>query len=156
MKCSCFMDCIQEILKCWCSSPLWIYYKYNPPYKISDFVQKNRKYCDTQYNTVDGLVRIKYYSKTDNKTIGTIYYRPFIGQILSFYIEREYVSNSLIEEILGVVIEDIKSKSITKEIWVIASKNHNLWTKIFNGGFSFKESVHESNPTNRYSMVLDS
>ena len=154
MKCSCFIDCLQEILKCWCSSPIWIYYKYNQPYKICEFVQKTKRFCDTQYNTVDGLVRIKYYNKTNNKAIGTIYYRPFIGQILSFYIEDEYQSNSLIEEILGVVIADIKSKGIAKDIWVIAPKNHNLWSKFFNNGFSFKESVHESNTMNGYSMVL--
>lgn len=154
MNRSCFMDCIQQIFKHWCGGPIWFYYKYNQPYKISEFAQKTKIFFDTQYNTVDGLVRIKYYNKINYKAIGTIYYRPFIGQILSFHIERDYDSNSLDEEILCLVIADIKSKGTANEIWVIAPKNHNLWTKFFDGGFSFKESVHESNPTNGYSMVL--
>ena len=154
MKYSYFTSCMQIFFKYWCGSPIWFYYKYNPPYKVSEFIQKTKVFCDTQNNLANGLVRIKYYNKTNHKAIGTIYYRPFIGQILSFHIDLEYDSNSLVEEILGVVIADIKSKSIAKEIWVIAPKNHNLWTKFFNKSFSFKESVHESHPTNGYSMVL--
>ena len=154
MNCSCFLDCIQEALKCWCGSPLWFYHKYTPQYKIKNFVEKIKVYYDTQYNRVDGLVRIKYHNKIDNMTIASIYYRPFIGQVLSFRMEEEYNVPELIEEILRVVIEDIRAKSTTKNIWIVATENHIFWSNVFNKGFSFKESVHVTCPKPGYFMEI--
>jgi GNAT superfamily N-acetyltransferase len=130
----------------------------NPiPLILSNFTQIkviNNDNNDNNYNY--NKIRINYYDKLNNNTYaGYISYRPTVGQVGLFFLEKSYQNRGLGKQILLQTIEDMK-KYNTTEIWAVTTENHPFWSNVFNKSFSWYEyeQLHSSVTGSGYKMKI--
>ena len=82
----------------------------------------------------------------NNINVGFVQYYINTGQIGMIMVHKPYRNKGLGKQIISDAIHQIKvsnrfNSQFNNEVWLIASKTHDVWTNIYKGKFSYRNPI---------------